>query len=524
MLDHHECIIDCNETLIQTLHIDRDKLIGTALDSLIEQEDLAIIRDKRRRQDTTPTEVKLRLNSSETLPTLLHIAEAHLDDNPVTILSLLDISGTKVKQLEIQQAYSELDTIYNNSIVGIILLDGHRIIRRANPHFATIFGYDSIHDVEGQSIRIIHRSEQSFLEFAEFYRTTLLAKGVADTQTQFVRKDGQVIWVQVSGKAVDHASPPDLNKGVIWILRNITERMEAQIKLEEANAELKSYFNNSMVGIILVGEHGRINRVNHRMVDILGYTAASELEGHSLQDLHPEGSNYHKFEEFARKKLPYESISNIEVRLKKRDGTVVWLGISGQAIDSEYPANLDKGVVWIFEDITDRKAAEAKLVELACMDELTGVCNRRNFMDLAERELAQHTRKKRSLVVAMLDLDHFKRINDEKGHKVGDEALQLFTQVCQQSLRTSDIIGRLGGEEFALLLPDTELDQACQVAERIREALIAATPNGNIPAMTVSIGLTPFDGQASLENLLQQADNNLYKAKARGRNQVAYDN
>jgi len=223
--------------------------------------------------------------------------------------------------------------------------------------------------------------------------------------------------------------------------------------------------------------------------------------------------------------LAQHEISQIEYKFRRKDGSPVWLSISGRAIDQNTPADLNKGVVWIFEDISDRKEAERKLIELASIDPLTGVNNRRNFMDLGERELAIHQRQNRPMCVAMMDLDYFKHINDDYGHKIGDEALKLFSRVCTGALRTSDIIGRLGGEEFALILPDTDLEQGYIVAERIRIELQEATEihESYLPPMTVSIGITTIYDAEPLEVLLQRADTNLYRAKAQGRNQVAKD-
>jgi diguanylate cyclase (GGDEF)-like protein/PAS domain S-box-containing protein len=180
-------------------------------------------------------------------------------------------------------------------------------------------------------------------------------------------------------------------------------------------------------------------------------------------------------------------------------------------------------LVLAVRDITEHKAMEASLRHLASTDPLTGVSNRRHFFDLGRAELARAQRYGATLTVMMLDVDHFKQVNDRFGHDVGDLALQALTASCAATLRASDLLGRLGGEEFALLLPSTPLAAGLILAERIRaqvERMRLATPKGGL-AFTVSVGvcnLTAAD--TTFDVLLKRADQALYAAKEGGRNRV----
>lgn len=172
-----------------------------------------------------------------------------------------------------------------------------------------------------------------------------------------------------------------------------------------------------------------------------------------------------------------------------------------------------------------RKLHEAneKLTLLATTDSLTGASNRRHFIDKSNVELAKSRRSKRSVGVMMLDIDHFKKINDSYGHAAGDEALKKMVQVCLDTLRPGDIFGRIGGEEFAIVLPDIDVGQSLNVADRLRN-IIAQIEINSPPhhfSFTVSIGVTEYKGtDATLEYLMQTADQGLYKAKRTGRNRV----
>lgn len=167
--------------------------------------------------------------------------------------------------------------------------------------------------------------------------------------------------------------------------------------------------------------------------------------------------------------------------------------------------------------------ANAQLEHLASTDSLTGAANRREFMQRAEQEIARVLRNQKPLCLLNMDLDHFKKVNDEHGHQVGDEVLKSVVGVCEHVLRPGDLLGRVGGEEFAVLLPETEFNQACIVAERLRSAIEQhqIQTNGISVNCTVSIGIAVFNPQQdSLKELLKKADDQLYQAKNNGRNQV----
>ena len=159
----------------------------------------------------------------------------------------------------------------------------------------------------------------------------------------------------------------------------------------------------------------------------------------------------------------------------------------------------------------------------AMLDPLTGIANRRAFVQDAAQLAKRHSGKPRPTAVLLIDLDHFKSINDRFGHALGDRVLEIFTETARQSVRASDLLGRLGGEEFAAVLADTSAERAVVVAERIREnfAKAAQDVDSRPVGATVSIGLVHCDGAVlDIPELLAQADQALYFAKERGRNRV----
>lgn len=181
------------------------------------------------------------------------------------------------------------------------------------------------------------------------------------------------------------------------------------------------------------------------------------------------------------------------------------------------------GRVWFFRDITERKLSEAALRDLAWRDPLTGELNRGHFLDRANEEHERSRRYQNPLGILMLDLDNFKEINDQYGHAAGDAVLQTVCERWRSVLRNVDLLGRIGGEEFAILLPDSDWDATKTVAERLRFS-VAAQPvrwmNRDI-CCTVSGGITMADAQdQNIKDTLLRADEALYRAKRLGRNRM----
>jgi diguanylate cyclase (GGDEF)-like protein len=174
-----------------------------------------------------------------------------------------------------------------------------------------------------------------------------------------------------------------------------------------------------------------------------------------------------------------------------------------------------------YYDVTDLIRNAEHLERLATTDSLTGLFNRRHFLTALDAEWSRFQRYYRSLTVLMVDIDHFKSVNDRYGHAVGDEAIKAMAEACLQGKRKSDIVGRVGGEEFAVLLPETSLTRARVVAERIRKA-VAKQPLRAHEAqfsITASIGIAEASvSMSGAGSLLAAADQALYQAKAKGRN------
>jgi len=202
--------------------------------------------------------------------------------------------------------------------------------------------------------------------------------------------------------------------------------------------------------------------------------------------------------------------------LRDQDGRIA--GATGTLRDIDDRKRLEEHVITA-KRRAEQRAREATL--LASTDELTGIANRRAFMGQLDREIAGAAEFGWPLAVAMFDVDHFKLVNDRYGHAVGDRVLQLIAARAASVVRGGDLVGRLGGEEFGILMPGATLDEAAHVAERLREAMeTVAELDESLPGVTISIGIAAREGQRSAKELLAAADVALYAAKGEGRNRV----
>lgn len=280
-----------------------------------------------------------------------------------------------------------------------------------------------------------------------------------------------------------------------------------------------SAFQYAAIGMALVAPDGKWLMVNKSLCQLTGYSE-EELLKITFQDLtHPEDLDedmgYVK-QMLAGTRDTYQ----MEKRYFHKNGQIIHILLSVSLVKDKNNAPLF--FVSQIQDITEQKLMQKELVKQATLDPLTGTNNRRHFFTLAERDIQRGSRYSEDLVLLMLDIDHFKAVNDTYGHSIGDEALKKMVDVCRTEIRSFDIFGRIGGEEFCILLTKSDATSGFTLAERLRKAVensFIVTDKGVIK-FTVSIGGIAFSGNGSLETLMKQADNALYQAKNSGRNKT----
>jgi diguanylate cyclase (GGDEF)-like protein/PAS domain S-box-containing protein len=318
-----------------------------------------------------------------------------------------------------------------------------------------------------------------------------------------------------------------LEEKIAALEAEVAARKRAEEALRESEERYRSLTAALVEGVILMDAEGTIQACNasaERMLGLtLGQTDRAVFDPRS-PPIDEDGTPYTADAYPQNVTLQTgEPCRNVTMGLPGPDGSVTWLSVNAQPLSR---AGMDKpyAVVASFADITEQKLLEQELEHQARVDALTGVANRRHFMDEAEQGIALSRRYGHVLSLLMLDIDRFKLVNDTYGHHVGDIVLQALAEVCRRELRDVDVFGRIGGEEFAVLLPETGAERALRVAERLRQAVAAAAvrveERSNV-RFTVSIGVaTLTDADGCVDTLLQRADQALYEAKESGRNAV----
>lgn len=263
----------------------------------------------------------------------------------------------------------------------------------------------------------------------------------------------------------------------------------------------------------------RIIYVNPAFEQLMGYTP-EEVLGQSPRMLNgPDTDSHTRYR--IRKALREGKGIRTEILKYAKDGQTRWLDMN------VVPLRDADGVITHFacieRDLTRYKKIERQLANMALFDSLTGTLNRPAFYQHAEKEFARSKRYYRPLSVIMLDIDHFKSVNDKYGHHGGDQVLQIFAEACQEVIRNTDLMGRVGGEEFAMLLPDTPMKAAFNLAERLRERITKYPylAGDMLIEITASLGVAELHSDdGDFKTLLQRADEALYNAKHAGRNRV----
>ena len=305
------------------------------------------------------------------------------------------------------------------------------------------------------------------------------------------------------------------------------DRMQGQLnrlydQLAKNEEQYRSIFERSIQGIFMSTADGRFLAINPAMARMFGYNSAGEMvqEVNEISvDIYFPADQRRKF--FTTLQHRGE-VKDYPLELRRRDGEMIRVEISAKGIfdDSNNLIELE-GLV---ADVTEKHRMLEELTQMARVDALTGLWNRRYFVELGLREVARAKRGEYPLAMLFFDIDNFKTINDTYGHQAGDVVLNELATIGLSHLRELDIFGRLGGDEFAILLPDTTAEGASLVAERMRASFEKHTVliAQKRLRFTASFGVVRFcDRTPCLTSLIKYADQALYMAKSRGRNTIS---
>jgi diguanylate cyclase (GGDEF)-like protein/PAS domain S-box-containing protein len=308
-----------------------------------------------------------------------------------------------------------------------------------------------------------------------------------------------------------------------WLLyQDWRQRQRLMRELGESRETFRAFAEMASDWFWEQDDAGRLTRVS-RGFAVLSGVPVEECIGKTPWELvfALTGKNGEIFERLFQQRAAFEDVEWAFVNRQGKKRSVI---INGEPVRDRQGAFA--GFRGTGKDMTERKRLEDELIKMAKTDELTGLVNRRHFMELAKNEHRRALRLRQPLALAAIDIDRFKHINDSLGHAAGDQVLQTLATVFLKNIRAIDVFARLGGDEFVLLLPGAHMAQAVEIIERVRRALADAPMQlaDQAVSVTISVGVASLAGDDTrFESLMHRADQALYASKEGGRNRVTAD-
>lgn len=513
--DRH--ILDANPAAEEIFQMTNNEMTGLHIDQLHVSPEMSreygeIAQLAFERGESAHFEFTLRRKTGQTFPAENSVSLISSDDGtPLGVVNTIrDISNRKKAEQILKQSEEKFRRIFETIVEGFIVTGMDGVIQMVNPATCSLLGYDE-NELIGLDISrlFVDDEERHLLKLA-------MAKHekVHGIHLSAYHKCGDPIVLEANAHFVrDEEGKLVAMEGTF---RDITARLEAEKILREREKQYRAFFENNHAIMLLVDpKTDEIVDANPAASDFYGYSV-NEMRSMNMRQISAQ-SEEEIYQEMFRSRQEGRVYFVFKHRLSSneiRDVEVYSGPIMVQGNQLLYS---------VIHDVTERIRLEREMKRMATTDALTGANNRRRFFELGNHELKRSNRYEHMLAVVMLDIDYFKSINDNYGHHAGDEVLIAFTATAKQSLRDSDIFGRLGGEEFAAVLPETSHEGATEVAQRLLKDLAALRVNvkGEEISFTVSIGVSfATKDDTSIEMVLNRADEALYKAKRGGRNRV----
>lgn len=406
---------------------------------------------------------------------------------------MADRLSPEAESIHAYEAILTGDMLFAHSITPMVVVDSKRFIVKVNQRFCSLFGYTEA-ELIGQRTSLLTPSVEHFEQYRLAFEQT--REGLLESKELLYRKkDGSLFWVKLTGIPL----PTRLEQFILWSFDDITIEVTTRERMKNRYRELDIIFERVNAGLIYV-VNSIIVRANRAFLAIV----------HD-QNEHILGRHIAVFID------DFDDRKGSEAKQVKQFHTV-----SGDTVitEMEIVPVADDCYIVVLSDITVHVHEKEALTQLALTDSLTGVCNRRAFTLHAQQMITD--RRNDSVSLLMLDIDHFKSINDTYGHDVGDEALKDLCKLLQSSLRRDEVLGRLGGEEFGILLP-LDLARAVQAGNRILQAVRKHLFTRRELKITLSIGIADNAFSGDFDSMYKETDRLLYIAKQSGRNQLAYE-
>ena len=518
--------LDVNPALVQILgYPDRETLLATPAAALYPDPGT---REQRRTQVERDGVIV-----GHEMPVLRHDGErvwvreqarAIRDEEGNTVCyegSLEDVTEAKQRQEALEETTHQLNQLFENIDELFYSIDvvNYRPIQ-ISPKHELLYGYPNRTFYEDPDLwwKIIHPADREAV-VARVYEAMGRGESLSH-EYRIVRGDGEVRWVEARmSPTLDEEGTLVRIDGLVY---DITDRKEADESLHMGEEKYRTLFEQTHDAVYILDPDGWVTDINRAMLDLLAI-GHDEIIGRHAEDVFD-------IDRDDRKRIQHDLehkgyATDVDVRLTRQDGIKLDCRVS---ISPRLGGEGDVlGYHGIIRDVTAQKRLESRLIRLADRDPLTDLLNRRRFEDDLQHHLAQAHRSEAASALLWIDIDHFKAINDSLGHRAGDELLVALSDLLQENLREQDLVARIGGDEFIVLLPQTTAARAEMATQKLLRTIEnrEITVNDQTLQATVSIGIALFPEHGrTAEDLLARVDTAMYQAKRQGRNRYClYD-
>ncbi|MFH2124470.1 MAG: PAS domain S-box protein [Pseudomonadota bacterium] len=487
--------LDVNETACRDLGYSREELLSMSLydiDSGLNPDSYKFIEEQKQKSGTARFETSHRRKDGSIFAVEVSVGFVTLDKS-YGLCIVRDITARKQRLLALQQSEEKFRALVESTSDWIWEVDRDAHYTYVSPRVEDLLGYTPE--------EVLGKSPVDLMPPAEARRVTkVLCKTIKKREPVIaveninLHKNGRLVVLESCGVPFFDANGEFA--GYRGVDRDITERKQVQEEILRL-ASFPELHPSPVMELDSAGEISYLNPAAEKLFPKLRVRGLS----HPLLNSTTEQIN--------------------ALRQGKEQGEVVdevKIGEATYELHISYVHDVDLIRIYVM-DITQRKRDEEAIYLLATTDSLTGIANRREFTAILIREMDQAKRYGTPMALAMYDLDNFKRVNDTFGHDVGDYVLLAVTGLVKENIRVADIVGRWGGEEFMVLMPQSDIVSAGNTAEKLR-LTIAGYHFDKVNTLTVSFGVTVFEPQDDLTSLLKRVDDALYQAKKRGRNRV----
>ena len=409
----------------------------------------------------------------------------------------------------IQESEEKFHKITKNSLVGMFIYNDYFLY--VNDAFCNMTGYTAAELLKMHPWDLVEEQEKNILKTLIQRRVGGEIFSLVHNDSLLVRKNGDRLNVKVSAETIKYQGEY-AGVGTAIDISDIVKKNEMIKVLMQALSQSDDI-------VFITDIKGFIVHVNDALLEKYGYTL-EEVIGKKPSIF---SSHQHEKSFYAHlwETILHGDNYNAMIINRKKDGSAIYVDTKITPVKDEKRDTVSYFVVTA-RDITKRVEAEDKLRQQATIDPLTQVANRYQFELYFDDFIARFQRKSNPFAILIIDIDHFKNLNDEHGHLVGDEILKEFSQLILQNIRSIDKFARWGGEEFVLLLDGVLEHEAMHTAKKLNK-LVATTHFNNLYRITVSIGVTLYRQNDTKQRAIERADKALYAAKDLGRNRVVFN-